>query len=60
MSSMSKPGAVVLPKSIHLLEILASSFKNFIVKMTSDVLGKVQKKSSVATILNAVNISGAS
>ena len=57
--SMSNPGAVVLPKMIHLLEILASDFKNTIFKMTSDTLGKGQKKSSVATILNAANISDA-
>ena len=57
---MSKPGAVVLPKRIHLLEGLESDFKNTIFKMTSDTLGKGQKKSSVATILNAENISDAS
>ena len=55
-SSTSNPGAVVLPKRIHLLEILASDSKNTIFKMTSDTLGKFQKKSSVATILSAANI----
>ena len=44
MSSMSNPGAVVLTKRIHLLESLASNFKNTIFKMTSDTLGKFQKK----------------
>ena len=60
MISMSNPGTVVPPKRIHLLESLASDFKNTIFKMTSDMLGKVQKKSNVATILNAENISDAS
>ena len=58
-SSMSNQCAVLLPKRIHLLEILASDFKNTIFRMTSDTLGKGQKKSSVATILNAANISDA-
>ena len=50
--SMSKPGAVVLPKRIYLLESLASYFKNTIFKITSDTLEKGQKKPIVATILN--------
>ena len=57
MSSMSNTGAVLLPKMIHSLESLASGFKNSIFKMTSDTLGKGQNKLSVATILNAENIS---
>ena len=60
MSSTSNPGALVLPKSIHILESLASDFKNTIFKVTSDTLGKCQNKSSVATILNAANVSDAS
>ena len=54
---MLNPCAVVPPKRIHLLEILASYFRNTIFKMTSDTLGKGQNKSSVATILNAAKIS---
>ena len=53
MGSMSKPGAVVIAKSIHLNENFASDFKNIIIKMTNDTLVKGQKKSSLATILNA-------
>ena len=60
MSSISNPGAVLITKRIHLLESLASDFKNTIFRMTSDTLGKGQKKSSVATILNAANIYDAS
>ena len=44
MISMSNPGSVLIPQSIHLLESLASNFKNTIFKMTSDTLGKFQKK----------------
>ena len=57
---MSKPGVFVLPKSINLLESLASDLKNTIFKMTSDTLGKGQKKSSGVTVLNTENISDAS
>ena len=60
MTSMSNLGAVVLPKRTHLLESLASDFKNTTYKMTIDTLGKDQNISSVATILNASNISDAS
>ena len=60
MRSTSNQGAVVIPKRIHLLEVLASDFKNTIFKTTSDTLGKSQKKSSVATILNAAKIYNAS
>ena len=44
MISIIKPVSVVLPKMIHLLESLASDFKNAIFKMTSDTLGKGEKK----------------
>ena len=57
MSSTSNPDAIVLPKMIRLLEILASDFKNTILKITCDTLGKGQKKSNVAKILNTENIS---
>ena len=60
LSSMSNRGTVVPNKRIHLLDSLTSDFKNIIFKMTSDTLGKVQKKSSMATILNMANISDAS
>ena len=60
MISMSNPGTVVPPKMIHLLEILTSDFKNTIFKITSDLLGKGQQKSSVATILNVSKIYDAS
>ena len=59
-SSMSNPGDLVLPKRINLLESLEGDFKNNIFTMTSDTLGKYQKKSSVDTILNAANIFDAS
>ena len=45
---------------VHLLESLASDFKNTIYKMTSDTLGKGQKKSNLATILNQASIDDAS
>ena len=54
---MINPGAVVIPKRIHLLESLESDFKNTIFKMTSETLRKGQNKSSVATILNVEKIS---
>ena len=60
MISTINLSSVVLTKMIRLLESLASDFKNNIFKMTCDTLGKVQKKSSVATILNASNIYDAS
>ena len=44
MRSMSKPGSVVIPKRIHLLESLASDLKKTFFKMTSDTLGKGKNK----------------
>ena len=57
---MINPGAVGLPKRIHLFEVFASDYKNIIFKMTSDTLGKGKKKSGVTTILNAENVFDAS
>ena len=60
ISSIINSGDVGITKRIHLLESLASDFKNTIFKITGNKLGKGQNKSSVATILNAANISDAS
>ena len=60
MISTSNPSDVGIPKRINLLEIFSSDFKNTILKMDSDTLGKDQNQYSVATILNAAKISYAS